>query len=137
MQVVQKWFGELQCYKLLSPDVVVVQVWNYDVIQLQEMVVGGQMGMVMLELEDEDALVVVGRVVVVEVVEVGEELDELGEVEREQRELDVEVESQETLEASDFWFAPMLDVDWSFQYHPKRYKCSLPSITGVLFAAFR
>ena len=42
------------------------------------MVVGGQMGMVMLELEDEDALVVVGRVVVVEVVEVGEELDELG-----------------------------------------------------------
>ena len=104
------------------------------------MVVGGQMGMVMLELEDEDVLVVVGRVVVVvvvEVVEVGEELDELGEVEREQRELDVEVELQETLEASDFWFAPMLDVDWSFQYHPKRYKCSLPSITGVLFAAFR
>ena len=49
----------------------------------------------------------------------------------------VQAEQLETREARGSWFAPMVAVEWSFQYHPKLFKCLLPSTTGAQSAASR
>lgn len=48
-----------------------------------------------------------------------------------------QAEQLETREARGSWFAPMVAVEWSFQYHPKLFKCLLPSTTGAQSAASR
>lgn len=114
------------------------------------MVVDGQMvvqvvqvvqGMVEVELVELVELVVGGAVLVagalhaedVELVEldVAKDEDAVQAVQAEQ------AEQLETREARGSWFAPMVAVEWSFQYHPKLFKCLLPSTTGAQSAASR
>ena len=147
LQVVLRWWGEHQCCKLLSRDAVAVQVWNCDVTQLWEMVVDGQMvvqvvqvvqRMVEVELVELVELVV-GRAVLVAGALHAEEVElvELDVAKDEDAVQAEQAEQLETREARGSWFAPMVAVEWSFQYHPKLFKCLLPSTTGAQSAASR
>lgn len=105
------------------------------------MVVDGQMvvqvvqRMVEVELVE---LVVGGAVLVAGALHAEEvELVELDVAKDEDAVQAEQAEQLETREARGSWFAPMVAVEWSFQYHPKLFKCLLPSTTGAQSAASR
>lgn len=108
------------------------------------MVVDGQMvvqvvqRMVEVELVELVELVVGGAVLVAGALHAEEvELVELDVAKDEDAVQAEQAEQLETREARGSWFAPMVAVEWSFQYHPKLFKCLLPSTTGAQSAASR
>lgn len=105
------------------------------------MVVDGQMVVQVVQRMVEVELVelvelVVGRAVLVAGALHAEEV-ELVELDVAKDEDAVQAEQLETREARGSWFAPMVAVEWSFQYHPKLFKCLLPSTTGAQSATSR
>lgn len=102
------------------------------------MVVDGQMVVQVVQRMVEVELVelVVGGAVLVAGALHAEEV-ELVELDVAKDEDAVQAEQLETREARGSWFAPMVAVEWSFQYHPKLFKCLLPSTTGAQSAASR
>lgn len=102
------------------------------------MVVDGQMVVQVVQRMVEVELVelVVGGAVLVAGALHAEEV-ELVELDVAKDEDAVQAEQLETREARGSWFAPMVAVEWSFQYHPKLFKCLLPSTTGAQSATSR